>query len=148
MQSAKRKAQSEHRGTRGVVAFSTILVLSAIVVEVGIAASLLVYFLNRSNYGIRLTNEAFAAARAGVDDAMIRVVRARFYPSCETTYNLAVSGTVSADVTIQNVACSSVAETQYIISSTGKALGKRRTLTATLDINPSTREVRVLNIAE
>lgn len=144
----KQESAKTRKQHAGVVAFSTILVLSAIVVEVGVAASVLVYFLNRSNYGIRLTNEAFAAARAGVDDAVIRIVRAKFYPSCTTAYNLAVGGDASADVTIQNIACSAGAETQYTVSSTGKALGKRRTLTATLDVDPATREVRILNIAE
>ncbi len=144
----KQENKKARKQNAGVVAFSTILVLSAIVVEVGIAASVLVYFLNRSNYGIRLTNEAFAAARAGVDDAVIRIVRAKFYPSCAVTYNLAVSGSASADVTIQNVACSNATETQYTVSSVGKSLGKRRTLTATLDVDSATREVRVLSVTE
>lgn len=141
-------ARSKTNATRGVVAFSTILILSAIVVEVGVAASVLVYFLNRSNYGVRLTNEAFAAARAGVDDAVVRVLRTRFYPACAASYTIPVGASAEADVTITNVDCSAVSETQYTVSSTGRVTGKRRTLQATLGLHPTTREVRVLAVTE
>ncbi|MBI2406469.1 MAG: hypothetical protein HYV25_02710 [Candidatus Harrisonbacteria bacterium] len=132
----------------GVVAFSTILVLSAIIVEVGVAASILTYMASRANYGMRLSNEAFAAARAGVDDAVIRIVRTRFYPTCTATYTIAVTQSASADVTVQNVACSSASEDRYVVTSVGRALGKRRMLQATLGINDATREVRTIAIAE
>lgn len=143
-----RMANGNPDATRGIVAFSTILILSAIVVEVGVAASVLVYFLNRSNYGVRLTNEAFAAARAGIDDAVVRVLRTRFYPTCEAAYTIPVGASVQADVTITNVDCSAVSETQYTVFSIGRVTGKRRTLQATLGLHPTTREVRVLTVTE
>lgn len=144
----KQKSKEAKRQSAGVVAFSTILILSAIVVEVGVAASVLVYFLNRSNYGVRLTNEAFAAARAGIDDAVVRVLRTRFYPTCVSSYTVPVGASAAADVTITNADCSAVSETQYTVSSTGRVTGKRRTLQATLGLHPTTREVRVLTVAE
>src|SRR3989338_7553735 len=115
----KQKSNKAIKQKRGVVAFSTILVLSAIIVEVGVAASILAYMANRSNYGVRLTNEAFFAARAGVNDAVIRIVRARFYPTCTETYTLSVTQSAQAEVTIQNVACSNASEDRYIVTSVG-----------------------------
>lgn len=134
--------------TRGIAAFSTLLILSAIVVEVGIAASMLVYFLNRSNYSVRLANEAFAAARAGIDDAVVRILRTRFYPTCTAAYTVPVGGNAFADIVITNMDCSAASETQYAVTSIGRVASKRRTLEAVLGLHPTTREVRILSISE
>src|SRR3990172_8277585 len=65
--------------SRGVWTLPTMLLLGGIIIEIAIASAFLTYYFNVTNLAARLSAEALAAARAGADDAIIKVVRDRTF---------------------------------------------------------------------
>lgn len=133
-------------GRTGVIAFGTVLILGAIITEIAIVGSFLAYLLNKSNYGTRLSGEALAAARAGIDDGVAHILKQRLFPTCTLSYSI-TAGNATADVVIQNTVCSANGE-GYTVTATGKSLTKRRKLQAVVDVDPLTRESRVVSSVE
>lgn len=129
---------------RGIAFLPTILILSAVIVELGIAGTLLVYLLNNVNLGARLSAEALAAAQAGTEDGIIRVIRDKNYSNV-AGYILDV-GDRSVTVTVCKDICAGVGK--HLITSRGKAINKFRQLEAVLEVNPITGEMRVETIKE
>ncbi len=143
---------TNHNKQRGVVALSTILLLSGVIVEIGIAGALIVYALSNANYAARLSSESLAAAKAGLEDAMIRLARNKDL-SANPFYSLAV-GRASVEVTICNdlktiVSTCDTANTGYVeITALGKTFNKRRKLQSIISVNDITGEIRVVSLKE
>src|SRR3990167_5626815 len=77
---------------KGISSLPTMLLLGGIIIEIAIAIAFLTYYFNVSNFAARLSAEALAAARAGIDDATIKVVLNKNCPdsSCPSPYTLAL----------------------------------------------------------
>ena len=138
----------KNRQTKGVVALSVTLLLGAIIVEIGAIGVLLAYALNSANYGARLAAEALSAARAGVSDAMLRLIRNKGFVA-DPAYVLSVGSRV-ADVRVCNneYPCGTPVIGKAQITSIGKAFPKSITVEAVVDIAPVTGEIRLVSIKE
>jgi len=62
-------------GQVGAVVLPTVLVLGLIIIGLVLTGAFVVQFLNRSNFAIRLTTEATAAAQAALADFHLKLVR-------------------------------------------------------------------------
>jgi len=123
---------------RGIASLGATLILGAIVIEIGLAIAILAYLLNFSNLGIRLSAEALSAARSGVDDAFMRIIRDDY--TNNVSYNFGV-GAAGATVVICKGGtgdCMSLDDRKKEIRSTGAVLGRTRKLIAIVEGGTST----------
>ncbi len=136
----------------GVVALSVTLLLGAIIVEIGAIGVLLAYTLNSVNYGARLSAEARLAAKSGVSDAMLRLIRDKRF-TANPAYVVEVGGR-TVDVLVCNGAktvsapCDTVDPGKAEVTSTGLAFPKQIKLEAIVDIAPITGEIRLITLKE
>lgn len=123
------------------------LLLGGVIIEIAIAVAFLAYYFNTTIFATRLTAEALAAAQAGVDDAIIRVVLNKNCPdsSCPSPYTLTVNR-ATTDVTICKDTCAGVGK--HEITSTGNSLNKKKKLRAVIQVDSTTGEVRTESITE
>lgn len=137
---------------RGIVALSVTLLLSAVIVEIVVIGALIAYALTSGNYSARLSAEAIAAARAGVHDAFIKIVRDKNF-SANPAYTIDV-GSRSADVVVCKdsktvaSACDTPSTGEREVTSVGKALAKRQKLRAVIEVDDITGESRLLSLEE
>lgn len=126
---------------RGVSALPMILLIGGIVIEFAVSIAFLVFLVNNTNFGARLSAEALAAARSGIDDGIRRVIRNTSY---NTTYDLTVG---SRAVTVV-VAANTPTTNKTQITATGSAGTRQRQLVAVLQIDATTGEVVIESISE
>lgn len=141
----KLKAKSlKLKADRGAAALPTILLIGGIVVEIGIALAFIIFFLGQSIFGAKASSDAMAAARAGVQDELIQIVRNKDYtnPLPGKTYSVGTKSTVEV-TTIDDP----ISNKPHIIS-TGRSLAKNRRLEAIVDVNNFTGEVKIESIKE
>ena len=108
--------------------------------EIGIAGAFIAYFLSQSGFGVKLSEEALAAARAGIQDATIRIVRDKNFNPSPNPYTLTI-GNRSAQVTICKDTCAGTDKFQ--VDSLGIAFNKRRQVRAILYVDSITGEVKL-----
>lgn len=129
----------------GIAALPTLLILGGIVVNIAVIIALGVYLLVGSGLGNRLSSEALAAAKAGIQDGILRVAKDKnFFGS----YELAV-GQRSVSVEIckdsEPPACAGLGKRK--ISAVGSALTRRRKMEAVMSVS-SIGEIRVESVKE
>lgn len=128
----------------GVAALPTILMLGFFVVDIILAVTATSYVFTEFEFGVKLSQDAYQAARAGVEDAIIKIIRDKNFTSATTT--LAV-GNYSADVSVcKDLPC--VAIGKHKIISLGKAQTRRRQLEVILTVDSATGEVRLESLKE
>ena len=131
--------------TRGAVTLPSILLISAIIMEIAIVGVIISSAVVNTANNAKLSSEALKAAGAGIQDAIIRVVR---YCSltdnsgCPSSYPLTV-GTRTVNITIDSV---SVTPRKITADATAGLVKKR--MQAVLNINQSTGEVTTQSIKE
>ena len=76
----------------GQIALPFILLVGGLIVEIVIAGLLVSFFVSASALGERLSVRAFAAANAGIDDAIVRISSNKEFISCSPPdgYNITV----------------------------------------------------------
>lgn len=127
---------------KGIVALPTILIIGGIIVEIGLAGILVAYLVSQSGFGVKMSSEAMAAAQAGVNDAIMKVVRNKdFFTNASTTL---IVGDRSAEVSVAN----NITTGKSTIFSIGSAFNKKRKLKALLNVNDITGEVKIESIEE
>lgn len=105
------------------------VLVGGIIMEISIALILIVYFLGQSSFGAKTSAEILVAANAGVQDAMLKVVRNINFSG---SYALSVGG---VDVDVQVVKDSPAVDKDKIISTaSGKIFAKTRRLQAILNL--------------
>ncbi|MBI5079214.1 hypothetical protein HZB06_00860 [Candidatus Wolfebacteria bacterium] len=130
-------------GLRGIVALPTILMIGGIIVEIGLAGVLVAYLVSQSGFGVKMSFEAMAAAQAGVNDAVMKIVRNKdFFTGASTT--LAV-GDRSVEF---SAAANTPSAGKSTVFSIGSAFNKKRKLKAILNVNGVTGEVKIESIEE
>ncbi len=135
---------------KGAATLPIILLVGGLVVEIGIAGIFIAYFLSQSGFGVKLSNEAFAASQAGIQDAIMKIVRNKNldYTTSGSPYTLNI-GNRSAQVTIckdfktVSTSCDTANTGKDEITSLGSALTKRRKLQVIVNINSITGEVDI-----
>jgi len=126
--------------TKAAATLPVILLVGGLIVEIGITGAFIAYFLSQSGFGIKLSEEALAAARAGIEDAKIRIVRNKNFNPSPNPYTLIV-GSRSAQVTICKDTCAGTDKFQ--VDSLGIAFNKRHKIRAVIYVNSLTGEVKL-----
>jgi len=142
----------------GVSTLPTMLLLGGIIIEIAIAVSFLAYYFNTLNFSTRLASEAIEAARAGAQDAIIKIILNKNCPNaaCPANYSLTTSNGRVANVTLSHPvafpACSpdpaNPATTQTQIDSAGSALNQNRRIRAMVSVNCLSGQTTVLSFGE
>lgn len=125
-----------------------VLLVGGLVVEIGIAGAFIAYFLSQSGFGVKLSAEALAMAKAGLQDATMRIVRNKnFIPSPNpytlTLGNNSVEVTVCKELRTVTTACDTAMSGKFEVTALGQALTKRRQLRAILYVDSITGEVKL-----
>ena len=130
---------------RGAAALTLVLLLGGLVVEIGLVWIFIFYLVNFTNYGIRVSGEALAAAQAGVEDGLLRLARNRCLP-LPSPVQFAV-GSAGVNVTIAGgVGCTGTMT--RTITAVGERFTKKRKLEAVTEVNADTGAVRLVSVRE
>lgn len=130
---------------KGAVTLPVFLMITLIIFELAVAGVVAANALNNSFFGERLSAEAWQAARAGVGDAMMRVIRTCPLSDCATTsYSLPVGSRSTAEVTIARDPISG----NITINSTGEAFTRKKRIEAILGVDQGSGRVRVQSFKE
>ena len=145
----------------GVAVLPTILLIGGLLTTISASLLFISYFFGQGSFGIKLSNEALAAAQAGISDAIIRVVRDKNYNTVNSSYSLAV-GNRSAQVSV----CAENRKTDFMldpdpcdvvdnnlinkreITSIGSAFNKKRRLKAIINVNDDSGEIKTELVEE
>ncbi len=128
---------------KATAALPAMLFIGGIIVEIGIAGVFISYYLSQSGFGVKISAEALAAAEAGVQDALIKIIRNKDFTSAG--YDLAV-GNRSANIVVCKDTCAGTGK--HKITSIGSAVAKRRKIEAVVNVNSTTGEVKIESIQE
>ncbi len=128
----------------GIASLPVILLIGSIIIEIGVAGTLLLVYLNNSLYGNRLGNEALAGAQSGIDDGIMRVILDK---NLSASYSLTV-GRANVDVTICKDACVGLSVGQDAITATSRVLTKEHTLVAILNVSSTSGLVETVSLKE
>ena len=145
-----RNPKSQIPNSKGAVLLPTILIFGFIIIAIALLALFITSVLNRSNYQIRLSAAALAAAQTGIKDAQLRIIRSNDWPStnCDTnqsagagnnTYELPLAANkayvcIKKDVLIDRV--------EYTVKSLGEVRGVKRQLRTVLVADPISHQVQ------
>ncbi len=137
--------------TRGAVTLPSILLISAIIMEIAIVSVIISSALVSSTNNEKLSSEAIKAARAGIEDATIRVVRYCSLSNnadCPSLYSITV-GTRTADIRIGILTPTPVGSnfTRTITANATAGLINKR-FQAILNIDGATGEVKTQSVKE
>ncbi len=143
-------------GKRGLAALVMTLLIGGVVVEVAAAGLLVGYFLNESGFGASLSLEALVAARSGVEDGVLQVVRNKNidYTTSGSPYILPINSRTTATIIIckdsrtVTVACDTPQAGKHEVTATGITQSKQRKMRATLNVNSATGDVRIESFRE
>jgi hypothetical protein len=121
----------------GVASLPAIILFGGLMVELSLAGAFLIYYLNNSIYGTRLSQAALVAAQAGIEDGILKVVLDKDCPNinCPASYTI-TTDSGNADVEICKDTCSGAGTTQ--ITSTGRSLTRKHKIVAVLSVNDTT----------
>lgn len=141
---------------KGIIALPTIILIGGIVLEIALTLSLVSYFLLQSSAGSRFAAEALNIAQAGVNDAVMKIIRNINLGNPLYQYTMTLDPIREADLTIckdfkiANGVCDVTqpndGETEII--SVGKSFNKMKKLQAFISINSANGEVKIKSIQE
>jgi len=148
-------AVAYERKTKGAAALVTMILIGSVVVEIGIVGLFIVYLMGQSSFGARASAEAYLGAQAGIDDALIKIVRNKDvdYTSSGSPYSMLVNRAF-VKVSIYKDAIDNIpgpptfSPGKNELYATGSLLNKNRELKAVLNIDPITGQVQVKSIEE
>lgn len=134
------------KNKNGIIALPTILVMSSVIIDVAVIVTLGIIFLNNSDYGVRLSNEALAAAKAGVQDGLMKLARDKNFDA-STPYTLTVDDrTVSVTVCGGTEACGGA--NNHKISAEATAFTKKKKVEAVVTVNAATGIIYLQSLKE
>lgn len=131
----------------GQVALPFILIVSGIIIEITLASTIVAYFLSSSGLSERLQTRALVAARAGVHDGVMRVVRDKEYGATSKQYSFSIDRD-NVSVSVTRVINGGANIYIYTIIAVGDAGGRERQIIATLSVSQTTGEARVESLVE
>lgn len=129
----------------GIVSLIIALILGAVIVEIGLNVAFLSFVLSSSNYSNKTSAEVLDAARSGIDDGILQIIRGKD----SLSYQLQVNNS-QVNVTIckgGTFGCIIDTDKDQITSVSSKSL-KNRKLIAIIEVDPSTRLTKVESIRE
>ena len=142
------KVKTQRSKVMAAATLPVVLLVGGLVVEIAIAGAFIAYFLSQSGFGVKLSAEALAAAKAGIQDAKMRIVRNKNFIPSPNPYTLTI-GNNSAQITVckelktVSTACDTAMAGKFEITSLGTAFTKRRQVQAILYVASTTAEVKL-----
>lgn len=134
------------------------LLISGIVLEMTIAATLIVFYLLQGSVGSRSAAEALTTAQSGISDASLQLVRNSGYSGI---YTFTVDAQHTAQVTVCNQGhknpsacgvapvCTNLTDTGKVeITSLSTVKGRNKCVRALYNINGDTGEIKLESSAE
>ncbi len=128
---------------KGIIALPAVLLIGGIIAEIGVVGLVVSYFLIQSSFGIKSSIETSVAAQAGIQDALIKIIRDKDFTSAP--YNLS-AGNWLTEVTVCRDTC--VGSGKYEITSLGKVKNKQSKFRAIIEVNAANSEVNVESLEE
>ena len=125
----------------GQAALPAVLLICGVITEIAIAGTLVAFVLSNSGLGERLSSQALAAAKAGIQDAFIKITVDKNFNAPDPGYSFSVDTRSVQVIVIQG------ASTDQVIS-VGTALSRRRKLEAILLVDHDTGKVDLKSIRE
>lgn len=120
----------------------TVLIIGIVTMEVGLALSFIIYLANSSSYGSRLAQEALFAARAGINDGILRVIRDKSFSS--PGYQMTV-GRASVEVKVEK---DQPTTGQDRITATATVFLRQKKFQAIISVDSNTGEVSLISFEE
>ncbi len=133
---------------KGVATLPVVFLISVIVIELTIAGVVLAAFLSNTVFSSKLSSEALAAARAGAQDAIIKIIR---YKNCNASD---CGGVVPYTITVGSRSTALVGlvdngDNTLTITSEGTAfLTRKKKIQARVGVDPGSGKVSVLSFGE
>ena len=138
---------------RGFIALPTILLIAGILLELTLAFSLISFYLVQISSGRSFSASALAAARTGVDDAIIKVIRNKDFQAT-AGYSINMSPTKWVEVVVckdyisVNNNCDTINIGKTEIVANGVALNRYKKLRAILSIDSEQGNIQVETLEE
>lgn len=153
------EAAHQKRGffEKGIVALPLMLLISGIVLEMTIAATLIVFYLLQGSVGARNAAEALTTAQSGVNDASVRLVRNK---GLSGNYTFAIDTMHQAQISVCNgtkkgvtacsidAPCGVVNANKVEITSLGKVRGSNKCIRVIYAIDEETGEIKMESSGE
>lgn len=124
----------------GQAALPAVLLVCGVITEIAIAGTLIAFVLSSSGLGERLSSQALAAAKAGIQDAFVKI-------AIDKNFNAPGGYTFSVDSRSVQVFVTKGINTDDVISI-GTALNHQRKLEAILLVDQNTGKVDLKSITE
>ncbi|MFA5083810.1 MAG: hypothetical protein WC475_00280 [Candidatus Paceibacterota bacterium] len=143
------KLKNEGKGPRlsqkGQAALPAVLLICGIITEIAIAGTLIAFILSSSGWGERLSSQALTAAKAGVEDAFLRITINKDFSDADG-YTFSVGGR-TVQVIVNKDPIGYPTGTDQIISL-GTALSRQRKLEAIIVVDSATGQVSLKSTEE
>lgn len=142
---------------KGIIALPLMLLISGIVLEMTIAATLIVFYLLQGSAGARSASEALATAQSGASDAAVRLARNKGFGGAYTftvdaarqAQVLVCNGTKHAITTCGIAAgCPTLNAGKVEITSLGATRGRNRCVRSVYGIDADTGELKLESSGE
>jgi hypothetical protein len=130
---------------KGQAALPATLLICGIITEIAIAGTLIAFVLSSSGWGERLSSQALAAAKAGVEDAFMRITIDKNF-SASGGYSFSVGSRTVQVIVNKDPVGYSVGTDQII--SLGTALSRQRRLEAIVAVDSVTGQVSLRSTRE
>ncbi|MBN2197715.1 hypothetical protein JW698_00745 [Candidatus Wolfebacteria bacterium] len=124
----------------GAITLLSLLLIGSLIAEIGVVGAFVSYFLGQSGFGIKVSEEALAAAYAGVQDALIRIIRDKNFNPNPNPYILIIDNS-SAQITICKDICAGA--NTFQIDSLGASFNKRRQVRTIIQVSPVSGEINM-----
>ena len=130
---------------KGAVTLPVFLIITLIVTELALAGVITANALSNTLFGERLSIEATQAARAGAQDAIMRVIRKCPLSNCSpSTYSLSVGSRSTAQVTIARDGVTG----KITINSAGTVFSRKKQMEVILGVDQTTGQVKIQSFKE
>ncbi len=123
----------------GVISMLTILILAGVLVQIVIVALAIAMLSGEQGLGLKSADQSLYAARAGIHDALLRIIRDKTFVPSTNPYTVAVPGG-SASVNLTRT-LPDASRIQYVIVSTGSAGLKKLKITDTVIVDDLTGSI-------
>ncbi len=133
------------KNKKGIAILPIVFIVGAIVVEIAVIAGILSFFGSSSNFSIKSGQAAVFTARAGIEDALMKITRDKnFYTA--SPYSISVySGSITTEASVF-VYESGVNEKKIVATST--VFSRTKTITAIVNVNDVTGETSITSMEE
>jgi len=141
-------AKNNYRiSTTGQIALPFILLVGGLIVEIVIAGLLVSFFVSASALGERLSVRAFAAANAGIDDAIVRISSNKEFADTPESYQIIIGDDV-VSVNISRTVDNPNNIYNYTVEAEATAINRQRKLVVEVVVNKTTGMLSLKSLEE